>query len=65
MDFYSMACIASQIEKFRAVINGRQICQPQVKTFFDAADLITPQFKAVCSGIDRMKTIMSERGAIC
>jgi len=54
MSYFSMAAIASQIEKFSALMNSRRILKPRVQTIFEAADKITPRLKAAVSPVDQI-----------
>jgi hypothetical protein len=65
MNYFQMRALMPQIEKFSALLDSRRICQSRIKTLFKAADKITPQFKAACSGMDIMKKAMLERSVIC
>ena len=60
MNAFAMAAIMPTVEKFSVLTNSRRIFKPRMQTIFEAADKITPQFKAVkaAAGTERMKAVM-------
>ena len=64
MNYFQMQALMPQAMKFAGLMNSRRIFKPSVQTVFEAIDKVTPQFKAACAGIDRMKTIMAARSEI-
>ena len=60
MSYYQMLAIAPQIAKFSALLNSHRIFKPRLQTIFEAADLITPQFKvAKETAMQNMRTLAS------
>jgi len=58
MGYFSIAATAAQAGKFGAVINSR-ISKSCVQTIFEAADKITPRFKAVVSPTEQIMRALS------
>ena len=64
MNYFQMQALMPQAMKFAGLMDSRRILKPHVQTVFEAIDKVTPQLRAACAGMDRMKTIMSARSVI-
>jgi len=67
MNGFAMASMTPKITGKLAGLVPQIFKQPnaqRVQTLFDAADLVTPRFRAACAGMDRMRTVMAARGVI-
>jgi hypothetical protein len=61
MNYFQMRDLMPQIEKFSAFMDSHRILKPRVQTLFEAADKITPQFKAAVSPTEQVMRALMPR----